>query len=486
MSDFSTAAADRTRDACYEVLREYQLPGLAIGVIEGDNIVYAEGFGFADIKRRREMSITHRQRIGSISKTMTGLLVMSLIEQDRLRLDTKIVELFPKLAFVGDGDASNLTIQHLLTHSGGIGEAPTRALLDHPLAALWSDSPGMPPPEERYPTGIEIEVDPGTKWAYANHGFGLLGDLLVQLEEKPLADLFRDRIFRPLAMRDSDIRDKPHHNLAPGYHRAITDPEHRTRGGVDLWYNDGAAEDEVNLRGQYIYFPVPAAGAVQSTVRDMARYASVLLRRGEGIVDGPTFETMIIPQWEPDPRLRSVGLSFMRGTHFGEHSFGHGGSVSGGWNSEMTIFPERNLAVLIHFNLDDASTGPARSLLIQAVVDGSTPPPSNDPINEAVAAQATGTYDAEPGELTNTRIRWTTGRLTITAKDGSLHLSSRRGPWSDGVPLCAADPADPSLLRIMDEAVEPVYLVLTHDDAGAIDGLLLDRCIRMVRTTDPT
>ena len=109
-----------------------------------------------------------------------------------------------------------------------------------------------------------------------------------------------------------------------------------------------------------------------------------------------------------------------------------------------------------------------------------------DPIDETMAAQAAGTYEAEPGELTNTRIRWTTGRLTITAKDGSLHLSSRRGPWSDGVPLCAADPADPSLLRIMDEAVEPVYLVLTHDDAGAIDGLLLDRCIRMVRTTDPT
>ena len=485
MPDFSTAAAERTRDACYEVLRDYQLPGLAIGVVEGDDIVYAEGFGFADIKQRREMSITHRQRVGSISKTMTALLIMSLVEQGQLRLDSKIVELFPKLPFVGDGDASSLTIQHLLTHSGGIGEAPTRALLDHPLAALWSDSPDLLPPEERYPDGIEIEVDPGTKWAYANHGFGLLGDLLVRLEGKPLADLFRDRIFRPLAMRDSDIRDKPHHSLAPGYHRAITDPERRTRGGVDLWYSDDPAEDEVNLRGQYIYIPVPAAGSVQSTVRDMARYASVLLRRGEGIVDEQTFAMMVAPQWEPDPRLASVGLSFMRGTHFGQRSFGHGGGVSGGWNSEMTIFPERNRAILIHFNLDDESTGPARSRLIQAVLDGSTAPAPDDPIDETMAAHAAGTYEAEPGELTNTRIRWTTGRLTIAAKDGGLQLSSRRGTWTDGVPLRAPDPADPSLLRVMDGAVEPVNLVLTRDDAGAIDGLLLDRCVRMVRAVDP-
>ena len=485
MPDFSTTDAERTRDACYEVLREYQLPGLAIGVVEGDDIVYAESFGFAEIKRRREMSITHRQRIGSISKTMTALLIMSLVEQDRLRLDSKLVDLFPQLAFVGEGDSSSLTIQHLLTHSGGIGEAPTRALLDKPLAALWSDSPDLLPPEERYPDGIEVETDPGTKWAYANHGFGLLGDLLTRLEEKPLADLFRDRIFRPLAMRDSDIRDKPHHSLAPGYHRAITDPERRARGGVDLWYSDEPAEDEVNLRGQYIYIPVPAAGSVQSTVRDMARYASVLLRRGEGLVEEQTFATMVAAQWEPDPRLASVGLSFMRGSHFGVRSFGHGGGVSGGWNSEMSIFPERNLAVLIHFNLDDESTGPARSRLLQAVLDGSIAPPLDEPIDGALATQAAGTYEAEPGELTNTRIRWTTGRLTIAAEDDGLLLRSRRGAWTEGVPLRTPDPADPTLLRVMDGSVEPVHLVLTRGEAGRVDGLLLDRCVRMVRATDP-
>ena len=75
---------------------------------------------------------------------------------------------------------------------------------------------------------------------------------------------------------------------------------------------------------------MPAAGSVQSTARDMARYAVALLDQGAGIVDAASFAAMVAPQWEPHPRLTSLGLSFMRRERFGMASFGHGGGVVGG------------------------------------------------------------------------------------------------------------------------------------------------------------
>ena len=77
---FSAADIDRTREACHQVLAQHQLPGLALAVVHDGGLVYGEGFGWADIAKRRELTLSSRQRIGSITKTMTALCIMAQID----------------------------------------------------------------------------------------------------------------------------------------------------------------------------------------------------------------------------------------------------------------------------------------------------------------------------------------------------------------------------------------------------------------------
>lgn len=484
MPEFARADRERVRAACHEAMDRHQLPGLAVGVVEGDALVYGEAFGFADIKGRRDLTISHRQRIGSVTKTMTAFCVLQLVEEGVVGLDAAVPTLLPELRFIGDGDPGRLTLARLLSHTGGIGEAPTRGDLAQPESTLWSGSPDLLPPAERYPDGVELEVDPGTKWAYANHGFGLLGDILALLEEKPLVDVFRERIFRRLDMRDSDIRDRPHHTLAAGYHRALDASARAARGNVELWALDAPPEDDVNVRGGYVYLPIPAAGAVQSPVRDMARYASMVLARGRGLVEPSTFEEMTRPQWEPDPRLVSVGLGFWRQRRFGEFCLGHGGSVVGGWNTQFAVFPERNQAVVIHFNLEADVTAAAQSRIVQAVLDATPIVPRRNAADPAIRAGAPGWYEAPPGDLTNTRVRWNFGRIAVTAEGDGLVLRTRRGKHTDGVRLCPVGADDPGDFLLDDGELEPARVIFTRDADGAVDGLLMDPCVRM-RRVDP-
>ena len=176
---FRKADADRIRSVTAGLVEEHHLPGISVGVVVGDDLVYAEGFGYADIESGRRQDPALRQRIGSITKTMVGMCTMALVDEGRLSLDDRVVDLLPDIEL--HGPAGRLSVRHLVTHTGGIGEAPTMASVTDPYGALWSDTPDVPPVSEAYPDGILIETTPGTKWCYANHGFGLLGEIIARI-----------------------------------------------------------------------------------------------------------------------------------------------------------------------------------------------------------------------------------------------------------------------------------------------------------------
>ena len=158
------------------LVEEFHLPGMSVGIVVGDDLVLAEGYGFADIESGRPQDPALRQRIGSITKTMVGLCTMALVDEGRLSLDDRVVDRLPDIVF--HGPAETLAVRHLVTHTGGIGEAPTMANVTSPYDVLWSDVPEIQPISESYPDGIVIEATPGTKWCYANHGYGLMGEII--------------------------------------------------------------------------------------------------------------------------------------------------------------------------------------------------------------------------------------------------------------------------------------------------------------------
>jgi hypothetical protein len=189
---------------------------------------------------------------------------------------------------------------------------------------------------------------------------------------------------------------------------------------------------------------------------------------------------MVAPQWCPDDRLESWGLSFQRFERFGRRVFGHGGGVFGGWNSMLWISPSDERAVIVHSNCAFPEFEKVHTRILAAALDATPPPPGGTVAPEIVAA-APGVYEATPGALTNFRIITGIGRLQIKAVDGGLILYARRGPWKRGVRLYPADPADPAFLYVDDDVVEPSRLALLRG-GDRITGLRCDRLVEMVRT----
>jgi CubicO group peptidase (beta-lactamase class C family) len=354
---------------------------------------------------------------------------------------------------------------------------------------LWSDAPEVPSTVDAYPNGILIEVPPGTKWAYANHGYGLLGEILARKEGTPVDEVLRKRILETLGMANSDNFDRPHPDLTTGYHRA---PDADERAFIERY--GGQVPDEQTVDGhnirmanyQYIRGEsLRAAGAVQSTIYDMARYASALLQRGGGIVKEETFDAMVAPQWCLDERLPSQGFAFGRLRRFGRRVFGHGGGVGGGWNTMLNVLPDDDVALLVHLNLTSMDMMHVDSALMRALVDApaAAPEPACPP-DPAVLAAAPGPYEALPGVLTNLRVITGTGRVRIEDHDGDLYVHSQRGPWKDGVRMLPADASDPTFFMCQTEHGEPAYVALVRNDAGEVTALRTG-ATDLVRAPDP-
>ena len=454
---------------------------MSVGVVSGDDLVYAEGFGFADIESRRPQAPEVPQRIGSITKTFTGLCTMALVEEGRLSLDDRVVELLPDITF--HGPAETLNVWHILTHTGGIGEAPTQGQRRRSIHTAVVGRARDPADLQGVP-----------RW---NRDRGHPRHQVVLLEPRDWTSGRDRRTCRGQPHRGGheESRVRPAGNGRYGLAttsliRAWAPGTFMPRGTTHLDLLELTDEDRVeyetvdghNINGPYVYVTPRACGAIQSTIPDMARYASALLRKGAGIVKPETFDAMVAPQYCPDDRMISLGFTFQRIPRFGRRSFGHGGG--GGrmyWNAYLSVVPEEDLAVLIHMNFTSDLLNTIASRMIQAALNAPDEAFSDSPPAPEILAAAPGVYQVLPGPLTNYRPVTTAGRVQITARDGRLFLRSRRGAWRDGLRMLPADPADPAFFALDSGATEPPMVALVLEDNGCVKGIRFDRLVYMER-----
>lgn len=491
MASTNTDMGARIREAAAEVIAKHQLPGISVGVVQGDELVFCESFGFADIESGEPMDPGRRQRIASITKTMVGLCVMGLVDDRQLHLEDRVVDLLPDVAF--NGPASALTLKHLLTHTSGIGEAPTLARLRdvaNPDRASI-DQPGDF--STLYPEGITVEVEPGTKYAYCNNGYGLLGEIIVRAAGASLQEVMQRRIWGPLGMSSTDILDENDDRITTCYHRAPNEDTRFQLGRAGIPINEEPTVDGVNIRGKFtadFNMGMRAAGGVQSTIPDMAKYASALMRRGAGIVRPETFDAMVAPHHGDDSRLTSWGLSFAR-TPLRVSSqkpstwrtvIGHGGAYFGGWNSHIDVLPDERIGIVQHMNIMMDEPAPIFRRIIRAVLGIEDAPYAERPAETAMLDSAPGLYELPmPGPLTNFRSQTRTGRVNVTRDGDALALESRWGKWKRPVRLTPCDPEDASFFAIQTAGADPAHVAFVREPDGRVSGLRLDELVYMLK-----
>ena len=315
----------------HEILNRWPAVGLVLGVVgRGAPELYCHGV--ADVEANTAVTEETAFRIGSITKTFTAVAVMQLWERGLVDLDApanaylRAYQLVPAKATWRPA-----TVRHLLTHTAGVPEwiHPSRMINSDWFGETFPLDQPLPRLAEYYRGGLRLAVEPGTIWAYTDHGFATLGQIVEDVSGEPLDRYLRDHIFQPLGMANSDLlrSDRVQAQLATGYTLSSKGAKARTdRQGVTA-----------------------AAGSIYSTPKDMARYLAALVAGGAGeygtILKPETLAMMFQPHYQPDPRIPGMGLAFWRVDMAGHPAVEHQGVVPG-FNSQIFLAPDDGVAVM--------------------------------------------------------------------------------------------------------------------------------------------
>ncbi len=191
------------------VMRKHAIPGGAVAVMRDGKLIYARGFGYADVENKTTAQPDALFRIASVSKTITSAAIMKLVEEGRLdglddRVAPFIADLAPASGATVDPRWEQITIRQLLNHSGGWDRAKPNGgfdPMDRPITAANAVGAPVPASAEtliRYMKGLPLDFNPGEKFAYSNFGFAILGVVIQRLSGMPYEDYVRSRVLLPV------------------------------------------------------------------------------------------------------------------------------------------------------------------------------------------------------------------------------------------------------------------------------------------------
>ena len=309
-----------------------ELPGMSIGIVHDQALVWSRGFGWADLERREPATADTLYRIGSITKLFTATALLILRDAGKLHLDDPLTAHLPWFQMkAAPADAGTITIRHLLTHTSGLPrEGAFPYFTDSRFPTIEDIRARLPMQERPLPTE--------TRWKYSNLGATLAGEVVAAVAGEPYVDFVRRRILAPLGMTATMVAtpEPAHPRLATGYGR-------RLLGSTPTPFND--------LRG------LTAAGNMTTSVTDLARFAMLQLRGGVAggaqILSGRTLAEMHRVHWLEPEWQAGWGLGFRLLRVRGRTLVGHGGAVRG-FRSNLQICPSDKIAVVAFVNSDDA------------------------------------------------------------------------------------------------------------------------------------
>jgi D-alanyl-D-alanine carboxypeptidase len=365
---------------------EAPVAGLSVRVLSHGRILLARGYGFADLLRRRAVREDTIFRIGSITKQFTAAAVLQLEEQGKLQLSdpiTKHLKEYPALS-------SFVTVQQLLTHTSGLPgytELPwfashmNRQVSHQELVTAFTKEP--------------LAFEPGSRFAYSNSGYYLLGLLIEQLSGETYADYLRAHVL-PGAVQDT---------------RYCPDAQDYERAALGYQVRGGKLEPSAPLSMTLPY----AAGALCSTVADLVQW-SLALSRG-WVLSAQAFERMSAETTLGNGDKSRYGFGLARAELDGHVRIGHGGGING-FASDLAYYPQADLFIAVLVNTEGAAASALSEKLARVVLGIPEPELKDLPLLEAEVKPLLGTYAIQ--EL---------GQTLLVAWDGStLKLGPAQRP----------------------------------------------------------
>ncbi len=186
-------------EALFAPFRDSRSPGLAVLLQKDGRAIFERGYGVRDLKTLAAIDPQTNFRLASCTKQFTAMAIMLLVHDGKLRYEENLAEIFPEFPAYG----KSITVRHLLNHTSGLQDYETLMEQEERRGGRrWTEENQIQDAEvlallEKQDSTL---FPPGTKWAYSNSGYVLLGSIVAKVSGKSFADFLHERIFAPLKM----------------------------------------------------------------------------------------------------------------------------------------------------------------------------------------------------------------------------------------------------------------------------------------------
>ena len=323
---FAQIKESKSVDDIFSAWNKNDVPGCALGIIKDGELIYAKGYGFANLEYNIPNSAASVFRIASTSKQFTAACIVLLAEQGKLSLDDKLNKFFPDFPAY----AKDISIRHLLNHTSGVRDYLTISYLKaHREDEYYEDKDIM----KWLINQSELNFKPGDEHLYSNSGYWLLGKIVDQIAGMNMADFAEKEIFKPLGMSSTHFHNdhtRVVKNRASGY----------LPSGNESYQ---ISMTTLNMIGD---------GGIFTSINDIKKW------------DDAYYDTSVLSKdfWNMMTEKGSLNngdkIDYASGLGIGNYkglkTISHGGAFVG-FRAELVRFPEQRFSVAIFTNRGDAN-----------------------------------------------------------------------------------------------------------------------------------
>jgi CubicO group peptidase (beta-lactamase class C family) len=423
-------------------------PGCAVSVTQNGELVFAKGYGFANLDHGVPITPKTVFHVASVSKQFTAAAILMLAQDGKLSLDDEVQKYVPELPYLG----APVTLRHMLRHTSGIRDQWDLLSLTGWLYSrdrITDDDVLNVLSRQR-----DLNFKPGSEYLYSNSGFTLAAIIVKRVSGESLRQFTTRRIFEPLGMKQTFFRD---------------------RFGETI---PGLATGYVESDGKWLKadtnFDTAGATSLHTTVEDLSKWETNFW---SGKAGGAEFlKTFLTPGALPQPPSNmTYGYGLQHSNHRGQPTIEHSGGDAG-FRAHFLRLPQLKLGIAAACNAGTAN--PSR--LTRRVADVIAPDAFSEPVPPAPAEvkPPAGKWQPAASELADYAGQWIASELQVTyraeVKDGKLVLS---GPKSVSRTLEPFEKdtfrADGTQYRFRRDGKGAVQTLVT--DGGRVRGLLWQR-----------
>ena len=321
-------------------MARFDVPGMAVAVVENDKVVFAKGFGVTNLETGDKVNKDTLFGIASNTKAFTAAALAKLVDEEKISWDDKVIDYLPEFRLYDPYVTREMTIRDLLSHRSGLGLGAGDLM-------IW---PSTDKPIEDILAGLKY-LKPASsfrsKYAYNNLMFVTAGEVVARVSGMSWNDYIEKNILEPLHMDNSRA----------GFSRIPKSNKNWATGHIPM---DGKLHPFfVNYLEDF-----RGAGAIASSVSDMSQWLRTQLAHGTMPNGEQLFsEKQQVQMWHPHitslasksayesyhQQFRGYGLGWSIEDYHGIKKLGHGGGILG-MVSQVTLLPEKNLGIVILSN----------------------------------------------------------------------------------------------------------------------------------------